>query len=73
MGGNNGTQVKLQRFKEILAIVPKEEVSEGKCLSSDVAEGGHSNAAGATKEGCEMQPKPRPVQSVIKAVQGFGT
>lgn len=39
MGGDNGTQVKLQRFKEILTIVPKEEVSEGKCLSSDVREG----------------------------------
>lgn len=69
--GDNGTQVKLQRFKEILAIVPKEEVSEGKCLSSDVGEGGHRNAAGATKEGCEMQPKPRPARSVIKTLRAL--
>lgn len=60
MGGDNGTQVKLQRFKEILAIVLKEEVSEGKFPSSDVGEGGYRNAAGATIESCEMQPKPRP-------------
>lgn len=48
MGGDNGTQVKLQRSKEILAVVPK-EVSEGKCLSSAVGEGGYRNAAGATE------------------------
>lgn len=43
------------------------EGSEGKCLSSDVGEGGDRNAAGATKEGCAMQPEPRPAR------KGFGT